>query len=382
MKTKITEYFEGVETKKEHNGYFCSVGETLTIVILGTLCGLQNMSQIHQWAMNERVRGFLKEHFGMEDIPCYYWMACLLRLIKPKSLSRCFTGWAQSLLPAGGVRGQTLSFDGKSVRSMEKMWRSKGPLHIVSAHVAELGITLGQQDTDGKGKEIPAMRELIGLLDVEGCMIVADALHCQKETAKLIAEAKAGYLLNVKDNQPTLKKDIEEYVQDVALRGKMDTFATCDKNGGRIEQRTAFATCFTGWLQDREGWEGLSCIGAINTRFTTRKGTTDEWHYYISNRELSAKDLLRHARLEWTVESMHWLLDVHFREDYCRVEDADVQQSLSIVRKIALNCVRLHKAKASLKTPLSKIMFGCLLDCDKILHVLAASCGKCEKIEN
>jgi len=79
---------------------------------------------------------------------------------------------------------------------------------------------------------------------------------------------------------------------------------------------------------------------------------------------------------------MHWLLDVHFREDFCRMEDADVQRSLNIVRKIALNCARLHKSRKGLSLPLSKIMFGCLLDCDKILHVLASSCGESEKNEN
>jgi Transposase len=141
----------------------------------------------------------------------------------------------------------------------------------------------------------------------------------------------------------------------------MDSFETCEKNSGRVEQRTAFATCDTGWLQGRDGWEELACIGAVNARTTTRKGTTDEWHYHISNRELAAKDLLKHARLEWAVESMHWLLDVRFREDFCRIEDADVQQSLNIIRKIALNCVKLHKTKTGIKTPVSKIMFACLL---------------------
>ena len=208
------------------------------------------------------------------------------------------------------------------------------------------------------------------MLEVADCIIVADAMHCQKETAALIVEKQADYLLNVKDNQSALKNDLEEYVQDSGLRKTMDTFTTCEKNGGRIEIRRGFVTHDIDWLYGKDEWKNLTCIGAIHRQFTYKDKTTDEWHYYISSRELKAENLLNHARLEWSVESMHWLLDVHFGEDYCRVEDENVQQVLNVVRKIALNCVKTYKAKANSKLPLSKIMFGCLLDCQKLLPVL------------
>jgi predicted transposase YbfD/YdcC len=366
---KITEYFADVETTQEHNGYFCSVGEALTIVILGSLCGLRNASQIQQWAAHSRVTEFLAKHFLIKRIPCYYWLICLLKMIKPKSLNRCFMNWVQSFLP-DGVKGLTLSFDGKAIRSTGKMSKYKSSLHIVSAHIAELGITFGQETVDDKSNEIPAVRNLIELLNIEGCMVVADALHCQKDTAKAVVEAKADYLLSVKGNQETLEKDIEDYVQDPDLRKMMDTSETLEKNRGRIERRTAFSTCDIDWLFGKEEWAGLSCIGAIHTQFTTPKGTTDEWHYYISSRRLTAQDLLKHARLEWSVEVMHWLLDVHFGEDFCRMEDENVQQILNIVRKVALNSVKNFKEKTRSKRPLSKIMLDCLLDEKKMLEIL------------
>ncbi len=374
---KLAEYFSEVETVREHNGYFCDIGDVLTIVILGSLCGLRNVNQIHQWASSARVSTFLAQHFGIMKIPCYYWLLCLLKLIEPKSLSHCFTQWAQSLSP-GGAQGLTLALDGKTIRSTGKMARHDSALHIVSAHVAELGVTFGQRTVCGKSNEIPAVRELLGQLRIQGCLVVADALHCQKETAKAIADGKAEYLLNVKDNQPDLKKDIEAYVQDDVLRKAMDTHETREKNGGRLETRTAFATRETGWLHGGKQWAGLVCVGAINTRFATHKGTTNEWHYYISSRALTASELLRRARLEWSVETMHWLLDVHFGEDFCRVEDLNVQQNLNIVRKIALNCVKTHKRKSALASPLSKMMFDCLLDCEKLIPVLQSI----EKNEN
>src|SRR5215469_13817242 len=112
----MVEYYKEVETTKEYKGYFCSIGESLTLVILGTLCGLRNVSQISQWSSNERVRGFLATHFGIVRIPCYYWLLCLLKLIEPKSLNQCLMRWAQSLLPEG-KQAMTISFDGKTIRS-------------------------------------------------------------------------------------------------------------------------------------------------------------------------------------------------------------------------------------------------------------------------
>lgn len=371
-KRSITDYFTEVETTKEHNGYFCSVGEALTIVILGSFCGLRNVSQIHQWASNSRVSEFLSRNFGINAVPSYYWLLCLLKMIKPESLNQCFMNWAQSLWPEG-TKGLTLSLDGKTIRSTGKMDKYSSPLHIVSAQIAEWGITLGQQTVEGKSNEIPAVRSLLGLLQIEGCMVVADALHCQKETAKTIVDGKADYLLRVKDNQETLKKDIEDYVQDNRLRKTMDTCRRCENNSGRTEQRTAFSTCDIGWLYAKEPWAGLVCIGAVNTRFTTKKATTEEWHYYISSRKLTPEELLRHARLEWSVETMHWLLDVHFGEDFCRVEDETVQQNLNMVRKIVLNSIKVFKDKTNSKRPLSKIMLDCLLESDSILPILMAN---------
>jgi hypothetical protein len=101
----------------------------------------------------------------------------------------------------------------------------------------------------------------------------------------------------------------------------MDTCEIHEKNRGRVETRAAFSTCDIGWLPQREDWKDMACIGAIHTRVSSKKGDSDEWHYYISSRPLSAEELLTRARLEWSVETMHWLLDVHFGEDFCRVED-------------------------------------------------------------
>ena len=88
-------------------------------------------------------------------------------------------------------------------------------------------------------------------------MVVADALNCQIETAKAILEAKADYLLCAKNNQQTLKSDIEEYVQDENLRNKMDCVTKTEKGHGRTETRTAFTANDVSWMPGGREWPGL-----------------------------------------------------------------------------------------------------------------------------
>ena len=126
MNNTRTEYFTELETTEEYNGYFCSVAEAITIVILGSISGLKNVSQIHQWAADGRVSGFLKGKFGIEDVPCYYWLLCLLKLVEPISLNRCFHEWVRSMLPES-MDGMTVSPDGKAIRSTEKWAAMKAP---------------------------------------------------------------------------------------------------------------------------------------------------------------------------------------------------------------------------------------------------------------
>ena len=200
-----------------------------------------------------------------------------------------------------------------------------------------------------------------------------DSCRCIKlpeKTADAVISGKADYLLCAKDNQKTLKQDIETYVQDVTLRKNMEWKSRTEKNRDRIEKRTAFLTDDIKWLPGKEEWTGLACIGAIHTEFEAGNKKTDKWHYYISSRKLTAEELQHHARMEWSVETMHWLLDVHFGEDGCRIEDKNIQQNLNMFRKLAINLIKKYRENSSLKRSLSKIMFDCLLEPSSICNIL------------
>ena len=276
--------------------------------------------------------------------------------------------WVYSFMPENAQ--MTISLDGKEIRSTNRLEKCESPLHIISAQISELGLTLAQRCTDDKSNEIPAVQKLLKELNIQGHMIVADAINCQKETAEIIISKEADYLLCVKGNHPLLEKDIEDYIQDEKLRKSMETFSKTEKNYGRIETRTAYVTENIAWLEQKDEWKNLCCIGAIHTEFQTKKGISSEWHYYISSRKLTAQQLLHHARMEWSVESMHWLLDVHFEEDFCLIESKAVQQHLNMFRKAAINLIKLFKSRTETKRPISNIMLDCLINPSDLLSVI------------
>ena len=346
-----------VEKDAPHNGYWYCISETLLILVCGIMCSLQTIDDIHEWSISGPTRVFLDEQFGIQKIPCRAQFYNIIACVDAEKFNRLFIKWMQSMLQ-GGTRGKTVAIDGKTVCSTDKLTEDGSILHIASAIVSEHGLVIGSCECGTKTGEITAFRELIEMLDVSGSIVVADALHCNQNSAKAVVNADADYLFVVKDNVPTLKADIELYIQNEPV----EKHTTTEKNGGRIEKRTAYAACDIGWLDGKERWENISCIGAIHREFEKNGKKSSEWHYYISSAPLRAEELLKHARMEWSVEAMHWLLDVHFAEDKTRVWDMNVQKSLNIIRKIALNFAREYKSKTSSKSPISGLLKRNLFD--------------------
>lgn len=362
----LPEYMCDVGTKDPYIGYKFKVADVLTITVLGLICGLQNMKMIHQWTTTERIKDFLRKNFGIVFIPRYVQFTNILGNINAEELNTQFIKWAQNLI--GEVCGKTIAIDGKTIKSSVAKYGKKGAFHIVSAYVSELGLTIGQSMVETKKNEIPAFRALLDLLDISGAIVVADALNCQKATAKKIIEKGGDYLLSVKKNQANLFDDIDTYFK--LEPKKFEKINKSEKNGGRIERRTAWVYDDFEQTEEMKKWAGLCCIGVIKTEVETKKGKSDELHYYISSAPLTPENLLKHARLEWSVESMHWLLDVHFGEDRCLANDRNTQFTLNILRKIVLNLLKTYKTQNNIKRPISNIMADCLFDEKNILDVL------------
>jgi predicted transposase YbfD/YdcC len=324
----------------------------------GMLCGLQDIDDVHEWSISEPTKQFLLKQFKIRKVPCRAQFYNIIGIVDSEKFGHAFISWMRYVLQ-NDVEGKTVAIDGKTICSTDKLSKDGNPLHIASAIVSDLGLVIGSRECGTKTGEITAFRELLDMLNVKGSVVVADALHCTKKSAEKVIEKKGDYLFVVKDNQETLREEIEYYFQQ---EENLEKHSTTEKNGGRIEKRTAYVERNIDWLTGHEHWLKLSSIGAIHREFYKDGKKSSEWHYYISSASLSAENLLKYARLEWGVEAMHWLLDVHFAEDKTRVWDMNVQKMLNTMRKVVLNLVRLYKTEACTKTPLSKVLKRNLFD--------------------
>lgn len=364
---ELQEEMQTMNESSAHSGYYYSVSHVLLILVLGVLSNIQTVSDIHQWAVTKPTREFLEKQFCIEKVMCRSQFYNIMAVIKAEEFKHCFIRWMKKVLacvvPESEISGKTVAIDGKCVNSTSTLTEDGSILNIVSAHVAELKLTIGSHECMSKQGERAALRELIKMLELFGSVVVADALHCNKPTIEAIISAGADYLLVAKENTPALKRGI----QDCLNAGPTVSATTKELNGGRIETRTAYTTTELSKLKDRKNWPNLTTVGAIHRQFENIKNGTesDEWHFYISSTVLSPEDLLHRARMEWSVESMHWLLDVHFQEDKTAFYDMNIQILLNTVRKIALNLARIYKdANCKPSTALNGILKANLFDFD------------------
>lgn len=364
--SELQKAMQEAEAESNHHGYWYNIKDILTIMVCGLLCNQQTIDDIHEWSQSKPTRIFLKDKFQIERIPCRAQFYNIIACVDSEKFGQSFIKWMQFVMQEG-VSGKTIAIDGKTICSTDKLTKDGSVLHLASAIVSEHGLVIGTRECGTKTGEITAFRELIDMLDVTGSVVVADALHCSRKSAEVVVEAGADYLFCVKDNVPNLKSDIELYVQNEP----MESHTTIEKNGGRLEKRTAYVSNTIDWLDNRNVWKNLSVIGAIHREFEKDGKCSSEWHYYISSTPLTAEALLRHVRLEWGVEAMHWLLDVRFSEDKTRVWDMNVQKTLNILRKIALNLARDYRAKSSANTSISGILKRNLFDFDNLSAFLS-----------
>jgi len=345
-----------------HRGYFYSINDALIMLICGLLCGLREIDEIHQWIMSEPTQKMLHKEFWINRYPSRSQFYNLLKLVDPEKFKHSFIRWIQSVF-GQPTANKVVSIDGKTIRGTDKLTKDGTILNVVSAYVSELKLVIGSHECTDKPGERQAFRELLELIDVKDAIVVADALHCTQKTANAVTEAGADYLFTVKNNVPSLKSQIENHIQSAIQSEKIQSSATEERNGGRIEKRTAYAETNIDWLRGKEKWAKIATIGAIHREFEKGGKISSEWHYYISSATLDSTQLLNNVRLEWGVESMHWLLDVHYAEDKTRVWDMNVQRLLNTARKIALNLLHVYKsADNKHKTPLSRIMRNNLFD--------------------
>jgi predicted transposase YbfD/YdcC len=267
-----------------------------------------------------------------------------------------------------GAGARLVNIDGKTIRG--------SGFHVVSAWIGEHGLTLGQVATEEQSNEIKAVPKLLDLVDVQGAVVTADAMSCQKEIAKKIREKGAEYILAVKENQKGLYEDIKDYFEGMegGEIGELpeDVWQGEEEKGhGRVERREIRTATGLEWLENREAWEGLTTIIQYRTfRKQTGKAAAQTDRYYICSGDFSAEECLKYIRGHWSIENqLHWMLDIVFREDECRVRTGNAELNLNILRKMVLH--RLRKMRMEKKRVSAKRrMMHAALDSDFLYEAL------------
>ena len=348
--------------------------DIIIIAVTAVLAGMDTWNEIADWAASKKewLETFLELPGG---IPSHDTINRVFQMIEPEKFHDAFFRWASAV--SGKVKG-VVAIDGKTARRSREEAGNIKPVHTVSAWAVESSLVLGQLCVDEKTNEIKTIPELLDILYLEGCIITIDAMGTQKEIAKKIIQKNADYILQVKGNQQTLMDDISEYFEKDVFTEKKDTLEKAGRyykdlcgEHGRIEKREYYVENDIGWLRDRHPeWERLSGIGACVSTVTEKEKTVTAVNYTIYSRPgMTAEEYGGSARAHWGIEnSLHWVLDIAFREDESRIRAGNAAENMNIARHIGINLLKQEK---SCKMGTASKRKKCGYDMDYLYKVLA-----------
>lgn len=340
----ILEYFASVPDPRLKRSQLHPLSSVLVLSLCAVICGADSFVAIEHFgrAREAWLKTFLELPNG---IPSHDTIGRIFGMLAPDTLEEAFRRWIAAV--ARLTKGEVVAIDGKTLRRSFRKADRTAFVHMVSAWSAGNRMVLGQVKTDDKSNEITAIPRLVELLQLKGCLVTIDAMGCQKEIAEKIVERKADYMLAVKDNQPTLATAVsaifEEARRDPDFPAPANHHTTAEKGHGRTEVRQS-------WTIDIDPecgapfdeWTNLRSIVQIETQRTVDGKTSTERRQYITSRsKISAKAALAASRSHWGIENqLHWVLDVAFREDDCRVRAGYAAENFSVIRRIALNLLK------------------------------------------
>ena len=347
----FNEYFKHVKDPRQQPKVKHLLSEVLFMTVLAVIAGADDFNEIAEYA--EKKQSWLKTFLTLPGgLPSHDTFNRVICMIDARQFQESFIDWMHDIrnnLP--GLPGDdVICVDGKTVCNSENNTDDKKAIHMVSALASKYGLVLGQQKCYEKSNEITAIPALLKMLLVEGSIITIDAMGCQKNIAKTIRGKKADYILAVKANQGNLYHEILDMFEKV----KKPEFAhfihsvdnQLDKDHGRIESRQCVSIENLGWLFEIQQWEDARSISKITATVTRKGKETVEERYYISSLPGNAALMNRAVRKHWHIENkLHWVLDVLFKEDFCRVRTGNGAENLTTIRKIALNTFKMEQTE-------------------------------------
>lgn len=341
----IEKYFGGlkdprVERTKDHK-----LIDILVIAICAIICGANDWTAVAEYGQDNYA--WFKSFLALPNgIPSHDTFWRVFGALEPEQFQNCFVAWIQAVSQV--TAGEIIALDGKFVRGSHDKGNGRKAIDMVSAWASSNRLVLGQRKVDDKSNEITAIPALLRTLAIRGCIVTIDAIGCQSKIAETIVEQGADYVLQLKENQGQLYEDTHLLFTDLAQSGftayTYDTHKTVDKAHGRIEIRQAWTISdadLLRHLRNADHFKSLQTVMKVRHERRLDNTVTVEEHYYLSSLSASAATLLAAKRAHWQIEnSLHWVLDIAFREDDARLRKDNGAHNFAILRHIALNALK------------------------------------------
>lgn len=344
------EHFSDLKDPRQAGKVVYALNEVLLLCLLAVLAGAETFTDIALFGEKKLhvLRRFLPYSNGT---PPHDRLGEIFATLDAETFQRCFVSWVSAITK---IPAELIAIDGKTSRRSFKKKGANDAIHVVSAFAARQRLVLGQTKVDEKSNEIVAIPKLLNLLSLEGAIVTIDAIGCQKEIAKQIVNKNADYVLALKGNQGALREDVELFAAEQKANGFKNTavsqYETVDGDHGRIETRTYTVLHDISWLQERHEWVGLNAIVMVESTRETGSKIETETRFYITSLTDTAERIASAVRGHWAVEnSLHWVMDMVFRDDDCRVRVGNAATNFVTLKHMAHNLARQAPGKMSIR---------------------------------
>ena len=350
--TAFLDYFKDMPDHRQPGKVAYRLDEVLLLALLSILAGAEGFTDMALFGRKklDLLRRFLPFANGT---PSHDHLGDIFASLDPTAFRECFVAWVGALIKAPL---DVIAIDGKTSRRSGRKG-GKDAIHVVSAFAARQRLVLAQTKVNEKSNEIVAIPALLDMMSIEGAIVTIDAMGCQRSIAQKIIDKKADYVLALKGNQGTLRDDVELFASEQKARGFADTTIsvdeTVDGDHGRIETRRVTVIHDVDWLQERHRWPGLNGIVMVEATRQIRPEIEHETRFYVTSSDLRADKLGVVVRDHWAIEnSLHWVMDMTFRDDECRIRTENAPENFVTLKHMAINLARRKKGKNSVRLTL------------------------------
>ena len=343
LRESFEDFSDHLPDHRTGNNKRYSVEEILFLTLTSVLCGAEGWRDIERFGKAKLE--FLRTVFPFKSgVPSDDTLRRFFRALDPKAFGHCFVNWAKTITLPDQAH---IAIDGKVSR--HTFDGGGNPLHMVTAFASDCRLVLGQEKVADKSNEIKAIPHLLEVLDLEGAIVTIDAMGCQRDIAQAIVEKKADYVLSLKGNQGTLHKGVELIFKDKDLMKELiiDQADTVDgSEHGRLEKRHYRAINCPEVLTKQQAWPYLQSLVEVVSYREIKGVASEETRYYITSLAPVAAKIGRAIRAHWAIEnSLHWILDMSFRDDDSRIRRGNAPQNIAVIKHMALNMLQKAKGK-------------------------------------